>query len=137
MKRLHDWRGRLNACIHELMHVPFVWGRSDCAIALGDCIEAMTGEDLAANFRGKYGDSAGALKALNDAGFADLVALATSHFEEIHPSAARAGDIAAIPADGEFGFALGIFGGERIGVMTRTGYGTIARPAGLRAFRVP
>jgi hypothetical protein len=34
---------------------PFVWGKNDCALMAADGIEAITGVDIAADFRGKYG----------------------------------------------------------------------------------
>ena len=40
---------------------PFVWGKNDCSLFAADAIQSFTGVDLAADFRGKYSDEAGAL----------------------------------------------------------------------------
>jgi hypothetical protein len=40
--------------------VPFAWGSNDCALFAADAILAHTGIDIAADFRGKYSDEAGA-----------------------------------------------------------------------------
>lgn len=118
------------------MRAPFVWGENDCAIGLAArCVQAITGEDMAAPFRGTYDTAEGAIAALNDAGFADLVAFALAHFEEIHPSQARIGDLALIPSE-PTGWTVGVFAGERIGVLTLKGYGTVERERASRAFRV-
>jgi hypothetical protein len=45
-------------------HVPFGWGQQDCALFAADGIEACTGIDIAADFRGKYSDEASALAAI-------------------------------------------------------------------------
>src|SRR5258708_4686376 len=54
MKRLEDWVVRLEAFIKERTAQPFKWGSQDCCLFAADAIEAITGVDLAADFRGKY-----------------------------------------------------------------------------------
>jgi len=62
MKRIEHWATR---SFHEFLLAraarPFVWGENDCALFCADGIEAMTGVDIAAEFRGKYHDEASAL----------------------------------------------------------------------------
>jgi len=39
---------------------PFAWGTNDCALFAADAVLAITGTDIAVDFRGKYSDEAGA-----------------------------------------------------------------------------
>lgn len=43
--------------------MPFTWGANDCALFVADAVEAMTGVDIAEDFRG-YSDEAGAFDAI-------------------------------------------------------------------------
>jgi hypothetical protein len=45
----------------ERARAPFAWGRNDCALFAADGIEAITGVDIAGDFRGKYSDEASAM----------------------------------------------------------------------------
>lgn len=67
LKRTTHWATRE---LHELLvsraHAPFAWGTNDCALFAANAIQAMTGTDIAAAFRGKdgaaaYSDEASAL----------------------------------------------------------------------------
>ncbi len=96
---------------------------------------AITGVDCAAQFRGEYSTAAGALKTMKAAGFDNLADLVATMLPEIHPSQAHIGDIAAIPHEGPFGYALGVVNGERIFVLRETGLGTVGLLDAKRAFR--
>jgi hypothetical protein len=87
--------------------VPFTWGSQDCALFAADGIEAMTGVDIASDFRGKYHDEASALaaiaeicggKTLEDA----AVYCATKHglLERKHPLFAQRGDLVVLEDSG-------------------------------------
>ena len=39
-------------------NTPFAWGGNDCCMFPADAIEAITGEDIAADFRGRYSTEA-------------------------------------------------------------------------------
>lgn len=43
---------------------PFVWGEHDCALFAADGVKAITGVDIAADFRGKYADEVSALASI-------------------------------------------------------------------------
>jgi hypothetical protein len=60
IKRNHDWPEKLHEKIQELKQTPFSWGGQDCCLFVADCVLAMTGTDLAVEYRGKYTDEAGA-----------------------------------------------------------------------------
>lgn len=137
MKRLKDWRSRLHAAVEDARRRPFSWEGADCAMFAADCVHAMTGEDPAARFRGRYTSAFGALRAMREAGFADLADAIGASFDEIHPSRARVGDVACFPSDGPFGLTVGIVVGERVAVSFETGIGSACRSEAIRAFRVP
>jgi hypothetical protein len=40
--------------------MPFAWGTNDCALFAADAVQAITGLDIADDFRGRYSDEAGA-----------------------------------------------------------------------------
>jgi hypothetical protein len=61
LKRTKSWDTRE---LHEFLLArskqPFAWGVNDCALFAADAVLAMTGVDIADDFRGKYHDEAGA-----------------------------------------------------------------------------
>jgi hypothetical protein len=135
MRRVQGWRGRLAAYLAASVGRPFEWGRHDCALFAADCIEAMTGEDPAAAFRGRYRSFNGGLKVLRKAGHADHVALATALLDEVAPAFAQAGDLAMIATPE--GAAMGIVQGHRVYVLRPEGLATVDLLQAARAWRVP
>lgn len=132
--RLSDWRSRLHAVVAARMRRPFAWG-DDCASFAGESVEAVTGIDFYAPFRGKYDDAIGAMRVIAGAGFNDLAELVAELFPEIAPANAEIGDLAIIDEAGRP--ALGVFVGERIGCVTPDrGYGTVERERAVRALKV-
>jgi hypothetical protein len=144
--RLTDWRPRLQAYLAEVTARPFAYGSHDCALFAAGAVQAMTGEDLARDYRGDYQSLKGGLKLLVKAGHADHVAVLRARFEEIAPAFAAVGDIAVIgpeaapsaePSRNTLGTAaLGIFAGEHIAVLREDGLGFTPRTAAKLAFRV-
>ena len=106
--RLPDWRTRLEDYLTRVARRPFRPGRHDCALFVAGAVEAMTGEDPAAAWRGAYRSLAAGQDALHAAGFTDHVALVASACEEVPPALAAVGDIAVLPGDGN-GAALGCY----------------------------
>lgn len=135
--RYHDWRTRLSAYLHEVAPASFEWGRHDCALFAAGAVEAMTGHDFAAEYRGRYKTLIGGLRHLKKAGFSDHADLAASIFSEVAPAHAHVGDLAAIQIEG--GIALGVVQGSRIYVLRpdRSGIGTVDLLDAERAFHVP
>lgn len=134
--RIPEWRVALHETIETHRREPFVWGRRDCALFAADCVNAMTGSDLARGFRNSYRSPSGAMRALKRAGYPDLLALVSDQFEEIHPIRAGVGDIAAFVGE-ETPWSLGIFAGPRVTVLRVDGLGTVDRSLTARAFRIP
>lgn len=70
MKRRADWEQRLFAFLNEARGQTFDWGTFDCATGLAaGAVEAQTGQDLAAEFRGLYEGEAAAIKLLKREGW--------------------------------------------------------------------
>lgn len=138
LKRKPGWRSRFEAAIDEIKYVPFDWStQHDCGPGLvGRLVHAMTGEDVAAPWRGRYSSRNGALRVMRNEGFDNLADLVASVLPEIHPSQARIGDIAAFEMASPFKFALGVVNGDRVFVLKPEGIGTMNLLAAKRAFRV-
>lgn len=61
LKRTEHWATReFDKFLRHEAHAPFVWGQHDCCLFAANAIQAFTGTDLAADFRGKYHDEASA-----------------------------------------------------------------------------
>lgn len=131
------WRVRFDALLDDIRRRPFCYGEHDCALGLAAAaVEAITGVDIAARYRGRYHSRVGALRVLRNDGFADLAELAAQLLPEIAPGRAQRGDIVAFPDEGPFGFSLGVVNDERVLVLRETELGTLDRGAAQRAFRV-
>lgn len=134
MTRLPDWNARLSAYIDSVRRAPFEPGVLDCALFAAGAVEAMTGADIAAEWRG-YRTLAEGVAKLRRAGFDNHVEALAATLPEIHPSQAALGDILAYAVDGPLGWALGVCNGERAFAMMETGLGTIETLQAKRAFR--
>jgi hypothetical protein len=62
MQRKTNWPSALHAYMESVKHASFQYGVYDCGLFAAGCIEAMTGLDLAADFRG-YANRLGAMDA--------------------------------------------------------------------------
>ena len=139
MSRVSGWHGRLDMTLDGLRRQPHGWsdGR-DCLLGLaGPVIEALTGEDRVAPWRGRYATMTGALRVMRGDGFDTLADLAASILpENDNPATARAGDVVALPSDDGFGGTLGVVAGERVFVLGDDGLLTQDRALIGRAFKV-
>lgn len=134
MIRYTDWRPRLIEYLGEASRLPFVEGEHDCALFLAKGVRAMTGQDYAAPYRGRYTTTKGGIRILRKAGFDDHIALAAHHLPERPVAMARAGDGAVVPTDE--GPALGIVQGEGVYVLGPDGMGVVPLTTAIRAFEV-
>lgn len=136
MMRLKDWEPRLIAYLQTASRRPYSEADHHCALFAAGCVEAMTGEDHAAQWRGRFKTLKAGLKALKKGGFEDHVALVASLFkDEVHPSRAHRGDLAVLAGSDGMG-ALGIVQGEHVYVLRPEGLALAPRRQMLRAFRV-
>lgn len=129
--RYPDWQARLVAYLSATAALIQEPGVHDCALFPAGAVEAMTGVDLAADWRGTYSSFEEGLNALKAAGFADHIDLVARHFAEIAPAFAQAGDLAVV--DGLLGPSLGVVQGEGIYVLTVTRMGRHLERLGSRA----
>ena len=132
--RLPDWKPRLIAYLDANVRRPFAPGRHDCALFVAGAVEAMTGNDPATLFRGRYRTLRGGQRILRSAGYGNHIDLAAALFGEMHPSQAAPGDLAVVPT--EEGEALGLVQGEVVYVLTPTNVGLIPIATASRVFRV-
>lgn len=132
--RQHNWRSALAAEVERHRLVPFAWGRADCALFAADCVLAMTGVDLAADFRGRYRTAGGSVRAIRKAGYKDLPALLAALLPEVHPVTARAGDVALVESDE--GLTAAIVTGATIAASAVNGITTLPLTRAVRVFAV-
>ena len=142
MGRLIDWQARLVSYLADCRTRPFAYGAHDCALFAAGAVQAMTGLDTAADWRGRYTTHRGGLRVLRRAGFRDHIAVVAAQFPEIPLAQALPGDLAAIGTVDEavpgpaLAPALGVMQGEAIYVLGPGGLGLMPRSAATRAFRV-
>lgn len=70
--RLPDWEARLLALLDEAAARPFELGRWDCALFGGAAVLAVTGNDIARPYIGKYTTAAGYMRQLKRRGHKDI-----------------------------------------------------------------
>lgn len=135
LRRLPDWRPRLTAYLRAAAGRSFEPGRHDCALFAAGAVQAMTGVDPAAAWRGRYTTLRGGLRVLRRDGIDGHVAAVSATLTEIHPSRAQLGDIMGVPADdGEI--ALGVLQGEAVYVLAPTGMALVPRMTAVKAWSV-
>ena len=110
---------------------PFRPGRHDCALFAAGWVKRVTGRDLARGWRSRYRSLKRGETLLQEAGFADHVALAAAHLPEIAPAFAQIGDLAVLEDN-----AFGIVAGEMIYCLRPDGLGLVPRGRMRRAFAV-
>jgi hypothetical protein len=105
--RIEGWEAALAAEIERARAIPFQWGIHDCAIWAFDVRRALTGEDAAKAWRGRYGTALGAYRELRRMGWASHVDGATAIMGAAlaTPLLAQRGDI--VLSGDAFGICLG------------------------------
>lgn len=141
LRRTHDWPGKLAAYIEAHARTPFQWGTFDCALFACNCIQEMTGVDLAPDFRDKYNSLASAQVAIHDyagGGLAELIEKKTAEngMPGIKLGLASRGDVVLVKQD--IGDALGIIGldGREAICAGENGLRRVPRNLWLKAWKV-
>ena len=141
--RHHDWPSRLLAQVEAARQLPFEWGVADCCLTACDMVQAITGVDPAAHFRGRYSTKAGAyrsLKAYAGGGLAATVERITAELgmPEVPPLSAQRGDVVLIhaPECPPESLALAICIGGYIAAQGPDGLTLEPMARGMRAWRV-
>lgn len=141
--RFHDWPTRLHAAIESRRATPFKWGSNDCCMFAADVVLAITGADIAAQFRGKYDDALGAARVLRETGGISgaVEAAAAEHGFACLPSVAYAqrGDLIELdtePNGDAGGPALGVCVGSMVAGAGEAGTVFVPPVKCRRAWRV-
>ena len=120
MNRIPTWRIQLGAAEDRMRSSTFEWGRYDCAQAVVQVLEAITGEDLSG--RWAYTSQREAL----DLSGADLLAFAEREFADlglrkVDPYFAQSSDVAIADTagDGVLAFAFIGTGGTALAVSAK------------------
>jgi hypothetical protein len=90
-------RERFDALLRTRTLAPFAWGSNDCCLFAADCVQVITGRDLAADLRGSYGSALEAARVLAELG--GIEAAGARAGPEIPPLAAGWGDVGLISLD--------------------------------------
>lgn len=93
LTRYENWPDRLAAFFAARLDDAFEWGVNDCAIFAADAVRAITGEDLAAGFRGRYSSEASAAALLDAFGGIEAI-LDRALPRRATPLLAQRGDLA-------------------------------------------
>ena len=131
LTRKSSWEDDLAAYLSDKALEPFCWGAHDCALFAASAVEAMTGTDPAADFRGQYDNQAGARAALRTIGNGTLLKTYQARFAEIAPAFAKRGDLIWN------GHAIGVCMGANAIFIGDEGLKHIMRSDWKRAFEVP
>lgn len=105
MTRSHRWEELLSEYLVEMQDKPFKYGELDCALFACGAALAMTGVDLAADFRGRYDSDLSAARVIiaftSGGDLEDLAVKVAQQFglEEVAPLFARRGDIVLVPEE--------------------------------------
>ena len=98
MKRRPDWREKLERTIREYENAPWIWGATDCAHFMGDCVKAVTDVDPIAKLRGRYDTRLSCMARIRAHGFRSVEAMAAAVFTELGcpeglPPCSQVGDV--------------------------------------------
>lgn len=105
MERISTWEAALSDYITAKRKQEFEYGVHDCCTFTFGAVEAMTGEDLMAPFRGQYNSLASSVVALRDIGQGDLESTVDAHLPIIPIGRAQRGDV--VLYDGSIGVVAG------------------------------
>ena len=105
--RHSTWEEALSNYLASKLHGPFAYGLNDCCMFAAGAVQAMTGVDPMAEFRGHYHDLKSSIKALKEIGAGDLEATIDGKFPAVAIGYAQRGDLAFF--DGSLGVVAGSF----------------------------
>jgi len=95
IKRRQDWPVRLSAYLTEVGCRKFRWGSHDCVLHCTNAVKAMTGVDLAEDYRNTYRGKASAYRIVRDHFNGSIDNGLTKHFGPMQTNIRKAkrGDI--------------------------------------------
>lgn len=108
---------RLSTTLAKYKNTPFQWGETDCCMFSCDCVETITGIDVAEPYRDKYTTETGAKRALSKYG--SIEESFDKHFKRIDFNFAKRGDVVLYTS--ELGKTVGIKWSGGLLTMSHTG----------------
>lgn len=133
--RRADWAACLSDYLVAVARRSFRPGRMDCALFAAGAVEAMTGQDPAGAYRGKYADLGAGRDLVRANGFAGPIEIAADLFQEVPPAFGCPGDIAVAPGDGGLS-VLGVLQGQNAFFLSVSGLVSVSRLSVERVFKV-
>jgi len=143
--RSHTWSTReLHDYLTNHAHTSFAWGQFDCCLFAADAIQAMTGIDIAAEFRGKYHDQASAFELIKTVTGGSTVADAAAYCANQHglpewkyPLMAQRGDLVVFENDGNLIAGVVHLSGRHVVSVSESGLIKAPITAVQRAWHIP
>jgi hypothetical protein len=144
MLRLDHWATRgFHDFLLSRAQAPFAWGQHDCALFAADGVLAITGVDIADDFRGKYSDEASAFAAIAQICGGTTVADAAQYCAAKHglepwlsPLMAQRGDLVVLEESDRVIAGLVHLNGRHVVCAGETGLLRLPLTAVLRAWHV-
>lgn len=142
LTRRQDWQRALDSFVREHQTDHFAYGKWDCCLFVCDAIQAMTGVDTAAWFRGKYKSRTAALRLVREfAGSASIKAVAEKitadyRMEPMPLTHARRGDLVLIPRAKDYSLGIVSLNGLDIMVLATEGISRVPLTNAVKAWRV-
>jgi hypothetical protein len=142
LQRRSDWQSRFASFLISHRHHYFSYGTWDCGLFVADAIQAMTDQDLAAPFRGKYSSSSQVRKAIRKyAGSPSVRALAEQiaiehKMPEVKILRARRGDLVLFKRPRDYSFGLVDLNGRDVIVISSSGLSRLPVADAFRAWKV-
>lgn len=131
--RRADWPTRLAGVVEGRRQLPFSWGAHDCCAFAAACVEAVTGIDHFAAWRGRYRSRMGAMRWIAEAGGLPVL-VSRALGEPDLPGRAQRGDVVLIGT--RAGFALGVCVGSTIACAGPQGVTFVPLNEGLQCWHV-
>lgn len=134
MKRFESWPLALDAAIEAARTRPFHWRTHNCATFAADCVAAITGERLHAQFAALHKTKRAALANAADAGTLRLWVSTHLHTGEVPGAFAQRGDVVLVAwADRA---ALGVCVGRQVAALGLQGVEFLPLGAAQCAWRI-
>jgi len=140
--RFPDWTARLESFLAANRTRKFQYGSWDCCLFAADCILAITGIDIAEQFRGRYISRKEALRVVREITGRSSIEAAAEHCAEAHgmpeiePLRAARGDMVLIPRPHDFSLGIVALNGMQILIVGKQAIGPIQFDRACRAWRV-
>lgn len=131
--RVKKWEKSFRDWLAANSKTPFRWGRFDCVLMAGLCSDAITGNQYAKDFIGRYKTRIGAMRIVKTE-FGSFDNIFSSRYREINPNMAWRGDVVLAEIEGEQTY--GVLESNAAYFAGRDGLIFIQKPKILKAWRI-